>query len=338
MKANNRYIFFVAIIGLLNLLLIYFIKYSSNHLSIIDFNITKTGNLINLFITVFMITGCLLLLTKKIESKDGHFKFLSILSILYLIPLILVMLFNLINFKFAQSILFGYPLKKIIPIILYLINQLLFFYIIFIIWFIYFGQNMMAYLYSILAETLMIVLFLFVSFTFTFMVTEHDYKTNNSKYDFGIILGAAVWRSNKPSPVFTGRIDKGAALLTDNVIERIQLTGGHAPGEVSEARAAYNYLRDKYKLPANKILMEELTSTTNEQIRFIKNKIAKTDESLKYLFISDHFHLQRIAQMADFYNLNAKVISSEYKLNFQKSLYYRLRDSVGLILFWLFAI
>jgi hypothetical protein len=59
---------------------------------------------------------------------------------------------------------------------------------------------------------------------------------------------------------------------------------------------------------------------------------------MELIIISDEFHLKRVEEMLDFYEINAKVVPSGYKLNFQKSLYYRIRDSIGLILFWLFAI
>lgn len=147
-----------------------------------------------------------------------------------------------------------------------------------------------------------------------------------------------MWSGNRPSPIFLGRIDKGAKLYKQKAIKKIQLTGGNAPGEVSEAKAAFNYLIEHHKLDSNSILIEELTSTTNEQIRYIRNNFIKEESSSNFIFISDEFHLMRITEMAKFYGLKAKVVSSEYKLNFQKSLYYRVRDSIGLILFWFFAI
>ena len=151
-------------------------------------------------------------------------------------------------------------------------------------------------------------------------------------------MGAAVWSKNKPSPIFSRRIDKGADLLLKNKIKRLQLTGGNAPGEISEARAAFNYITKYYNLKTENILIEETTSTTNEQIRFMRNKVVNSNDRNSIVFISDQFHLKRISEMADFYNLNAKVIASEYKLNYQNSLYYRFRDSIGLVLFWLFAV
>ncbi len=338
MNKTKKYIFFITAVGIVNLFLLFYVKYVSNQLTIVDFDISKTGNIINFVLTVLLVFGCILIFASKVKINTGHLRFLSLLSAIYLLPLLIIISFNSLHLEFIQDYLFGYPFKKIIPIIFYIVNQILFLFVLFMVWYIYFGHNLLSYFYSLISVVGTIILFLIASLTFTSFVEEHDHLNDNEKFEYGIILGAAVWSGNRPSPIFTGRIDKGAKLFKDKVIEKIQLTGGNAPGEVSEAKAAFTYLTEKYNITSNSILIEEVTSTTNEQIRFIKNKFADSRDDIVFLFISDEFHLQRISEMADFYNLNAKVVSSEYKLNFQKSLYYRFRDSIGLILFWFFAI
>lgn len=336
MQNSKKYIYTVIVLGILNLFLLYYSKYSTNHLSITELDLTKTGNFINLVLTIMLVLGSILLLFSKSKVNEGHYKLLLVLSVIYLIPLIILIIINSINVEFAQDYLFGYPFKKIIPVIFYIINQSLFIFVLFMVWYIYFGHSFSAYIYSMISTILMIVFILAVSLTRTYFVNEK--LAEEEKFEYGIILGAAVWSGNKPSPLFTGRIEKGAKLFLGNVVNKLQVTGGNAPGEVSEAKAAYNYLVEKFNIPDNKIFIEEVTSTTNEQIRFIKKRFAKEHNKSEFLFISDKFHLQRISEMADFYDLNAKVVSSEGKLNFQKSLYYRLRDSIGLVLFWFFAI
>ncbi|MBK8945944.1 MAG: YdcF family protein [Ignavibacteriae bacterium] len=197
---------------------------------------------------------------------------------------------------------------------------------------------MLSYFFSSVAVGLIIIILLGFSFIYTFFTDEFHNSNKNAKYDYGIILGAAVWSKNKPSPIFSGRIEKGAELFKKGIIRKIQLTGGNAPGELSEAKAAANYLSTNHNIPKPNILIEEKTSTTNEQIRFIKNIVMNEKKSEKFIIISDQFHLKRVEEMIDFYNLNADVISSNYKLNMQKSFYYRFRDCISLVMFWFFAI
>jgi len=338
MSNYKKYILLILPIGVINLLLLYYIKYSSNQLSLEVIDISKTGNLINFFLTLLLILGCLLLYRNKNEIHIGHLKVSLSLSIIYLFPLMIILFFNSLHLEFADEYLFGYPFKKIIPLILFLINQIIFLFVLFTVWYIYFGHSLLSYLYSVLSIAATIILLLIMTLFYTFFVNEYDYNNEGSKFDYGIILGAAVWSGDRPSPIFSGRIDKGAKLYLDTVIHKIHVTGGNAPGEVSEAKAAYNYLTEKYNIKSDHILIEEFTATTNEQIRYITKTFSKNKVDGTFLFISDEFHLRRIVEMADFYDLNAKVVSSDYKLNFQKSLFYRLRDSIGLILFWFFAI
>ena len=120
-------------------------------------------------------------------------------------------------------------------------------------------------------------------------------------------------------------------------IKKIHVTGSNAPGEISEAEAARNYLIE-LGISKKDILFESVTSTTSEQIKFIKNELVKKQGMNKILIISDQFHLKRVLEMCRFFNVKAEGIESGYKLNWKKLLYYRLRDSIGLLLFWLFAI
>jgi vancomycin permeability regulator SanA len=247
-------------------------------------------------------------------------------------------MFNTFDLPFANEYLFGYPFKKILPMIFFVFNQLVFLFVAFLIWFVIFGLTIKAYLYSILAVLATSFLLIIFTLIYSFLIIEYDHSVEKNEHDYGIILGAAVWSGNRPSPIFIGRIDKGAKLFKQKAIKNIQLTGGNAPGELSEAKTAFNYLKEKYNLDSSHILIEEKTATTNEQIRYIKNHFIHDESESSFIFISDEFHLMRIKEMADFYGLKAKVVSSEYKLNLEKSLFYRLRDSIGLILFWFFGI
>jgi len=279
-----------------------------------------------------------LLSLKNEKSIIEHSKLVFMISGIYLLPLMIILVINLVGFNFSDDYFLGYPLKKIIPIIFFIINQVLFLFVLALVWYLYFGYSVKSYFYSILLVAGFLLSFLLLSFLYTFNTDEYIFKENKTKFDYGIILGAAVWSGNMPSPIFKGRIKKGAELYKGGVINKIHLTGGNAPGEISEAKAAYNYLLGNHNIQSDDIFIEEETSTTNEQIKFIKQNLQKQRKDIKFLIISDEFHLKRIQEMADFYNINSCVISSDKNLNIGKSLSYRFRDCTGLILFWLFAI
>ncbi len=86
------------------------------------------------------------------------------------------------------------------------------------------------------------------------------------------------------------------------------------------------------------MLIEEKTSTTAEQIKFIRNNLSSNPHFHSILIISDQFHLARVMQMCNFFGVKAIGIQSDYHLNWEKLLYYRLRETIGLINFWIFAL
>ncbi len=338
MQKLNKYLSISIIISIINLGLLYFIKYSQNNLGLSDFSIFKTGNFISLIFTLLLVFGIILYSQKVKRSSLEHSKLIFLFSAIYFLPLLLNILLSITDFNYANEYLFGYPFKKIIPLIFFIINQTVFLFVLVLAWYLAFGYSVKSYFYSIFLVVILIISFLLFSFLYTFNINRVDFKQEKAQFDFGIILGAAVWSGNVPSPIFKGRIKKGAELYKEKIIKKIHLTGGNAPGEISEAKAAQNYLITNYKIPAKDILIEESTSTTNEQLSFIKHHLIEQKRRPNFLIISDEFHLKRIQEIADFYNIDAQVIPSDIILNFEKSLYYRLRDSIGLIFFWLFAI
>lgn len=336
-QINKKILFSIIGVSVLNLLLLFYFKYTVNCISINSFSIFKTGNLINLFITIVFIVGIFVNFLHQNRS-ESFFRIVLFLLVVSLIPLLLVIIFTITEFSFVESYFLSYPIKKIVPLALLVFNQIILIYVTVMIWINLFETGVMLYLYSLLGLIGFVVLLLLISFSYSFLIDEYDIENKGEKFDYGIVLGAAVWNKDKPSPIFLGRIKKGAELYNKNILKKIQLTGGNAPGELSEAKAAYKYLVDNYDIEPDDILIEEVTATTNEQIRFIKELVNSDVKNKKFLFISDYFHLGRIKEMANFYNLKAEVISSDYKLNLQKSLYYGFRDTIGLILFWFFAV
>jgi len=335
-NTNSKYILSSIAIAFLNLLLLFYVKYSHNGLAFVEFDIWKFGNLFNLSIVILFAIGSLLLFTKVQNISTSKTKSIFFISIIYFILLLTVIISDLFHIIYPPGYLLGYPYKKIIPMILLISNQLLFLYLIFIVWSAYFNKTLLSYLTSILLVVGSIVVMVLISFLSTYNIPKFTEGNVQKLNDIGIVLGAAVWSGNKPSPVFEGRINKSSELYSKGIIKKIQLTGSNAPGEISEAKAAYNHLVKNKVVSIKDILVEENTTTTNEQIRFIKEKLSKNNEK-QFIIISDDFHLKRILEMADFFNINAIGISSDYKLNWEKSFYYRFRDSIGLLLFWTFG-
>ncbi|MBK7819424.1 MAG: YdcF family protein [Sphingobacteriaceae bacterium] len=113
------------------------------------------------------------------------------------------------------------------------------------------------------------------------------------------MLGAAVWSDNQPSPSLKARVDKAIQLFNDKKIDMIQLTGSHAPGELSESDVAFDYIM-KSDINPKFIWKENRTTSTLEQIQFIRNEILTRKDVGEITIISDTYHLPRVMEIANF--------------------------------------
>lgn len=157
------------------------------------------------------------------------------------------------------------------------------------------------------------------------------------EYDAGVILGAAVWSGDRPSPVLRERINKGYDLLKNGNAQFLVLTGGNAPNELPEAEVARRELL-KQGVDPTRIVTETHTSSTLEQILYIRDQLEKKQGWHSFIIISDQFHLKRALEICDFNNIDAIGVSSESPLGPQNLAQYHLREGGALVLYWLFGI
>lgn len=335
---NSSYLYIFVAAALIELFVTYYLKLSMNDLSWKDFNIFYFGNLFNLILSLLLITGILIISYLKKELKNFEKYILIILPVVFLLPVIIVFVIEQFGITFPIEYILNYPVQKVYIAFLFILNECIQIFSLFVIWFIIYSYKEFSYLNSLFYSVASIILLVLFSFFYTTgSITNFEEINKNGEYEVGVILGAAVWSKDQPSPLFKQRIEKAYELYKTRKIKKIHVTGGNAPGEISEAEAAKNYLV-KLGMDEKNILFESVTSTTSEQIRFIKNELAGKRGMKKILIISDHFHLSRVLEMCKFFNIKAEGIESGYKLNWKKLLYYRVRDSFGLLLFWLFAI
>jgi len=162
-------------------------------------------------------------------------------------------------------------------------------------------------------------------------------ENNKIKIDAGVVLGAAVWGGNRPSPVLRERINKGYELLKDSTTRYIVLTGGGSPGEMTEADVAKNELLKK-GIDEKNIFIENKSNSTLEQITYIKNNLYIKNNWRSIALITDNFHLPRSRQICRFYGINAYSVASDTPLSTESSFYFTTKESFAIILFWLFGI
>jgi uncharacterized SAM-binding protein YcdF (DUF218 family) len=190
--------------------------------------------------------------------------------------------------------------------------------------------------HAVLVFMLAMLFAFFYSFTFPTYTDSREIAAFEPHA--GVVLGAAVWRSrglgDRPSPTLRQRIEVGYELLSRKVIPRIVVTGASAPGEQAEAEVAKRDLESRGVDPAQ-IVEETESHTTLEQVRYLGEELRARQTWDRFVIISDQYHLARVIEMCRFAGLHAIGSPSRIDQPFLDLLYYRGRESVALLAYWL---
>lgn len=332
---RTKYYLFSLLFAFLNFLIFWYLKYNLNSIGFNEFSLFLMGNMINFLILaafIIEITAVFLLNRRNINSSILKISFSLSLSALTI--LLITYAINKIELLPGETRIFQISLLKLVNAGLLFTNQFLFVYAVGIIWKRIFSSSLIIYLRALNIAVIFFILLFIMAFITTFKSFEHE--KFSSKYDIAVVLGAAVWSNNLPSPIFAARISKAFDLYKSKKVSKIQLTGGKAPGELTEAEAGKIYLQNLgMKTNSKNVLIENKTTTTSEQIKYIRENLYKYK---KIAVISDRFHLARIREMSKFFNIKVKDIPSGYQLSWEKLLYFRLRETLALLIFWMLGI
>lgn len=153
----------------------------------------------------------------------------------------------------------------------------------------------------VIAKPLQIGFFLlFFIGTLSFVIIEGTiiYYANqepNIEADYLIILGAQV-RGDHISKALKLRLDKAVGYLLENKKVPVIVSGGQGPGEnLSEAEAMASYLV-LCGIEKERIIQENQSVNTNQNIRFSKKYVKSTDSNI--YIVSNGFHIFRAVSIA----------------------------------------
>ena len=124
-----------------------------------------------------------------------------------------------------------------------------------------------------------------------------DYEPEKNK-DFLIVLGCGLKPDGTPTPLLRGRLDRALAFSEQQKAETgkepvFVTSGGKGSDEpVSESEAMARYLLD-HGVPEARILREDRSTNTFENMQFSKEKIWAIDPEAKIAFSTTNFHVFR---------------------------------------------
>lgn len=140
----------------------------------------------------------------------------------------------------------------------------------------------------------------------------------NKEYDvdYLVVLGSGLW-GDVLSPTLLGRMNKSLEFIENNPNTKIVVCGGQGKGEnMPESEAMRDYLVLN-GVDESKIIQEDKSTSTLENLKFAKNILEKLDgkKNHKIMIVTNEFHLFRskfIAKRLGFtpYGMPSKTITS----------------------------
>jgi uncharacterized SAM-binding protein YcdF (DUF218 family) len=317
----------------IQLLIIFYVKYKIQNLPLVNFRLVYIGNILNLVFSSILIIG--LIINMFVDLRITNRAIIS-----YIIVMSVFLLAGIINsfikFPMPRLYMFEHQFRDVLTGFLFSAYQFVSFMFLFVIWLNIMGKNSLLFLNASLNAVIIIAFFFILAFIYINQ-SKPVSKLINNQDKVAVVLGAAVWSNNSASPMLASRVEKAYQLYKEGYVQKIQLTGGNAPGELSEAEVAYLYLKQR-GVDIHDLWLEKKTTNTAEQVRFVKEELINKRKLNNVVFISNSYHLTRIHEICSFYNITAGIEPSSLDLSFDSNIYYKLRESVALLVFWFFAL
>ncbi|MDQ0416164.1 uncharacterized SAM-binding protein YcdF (DUF218 family) [Croceifilum oryzae] len=172
-----------------------------------------------------------------------------------------------------------------------------------------------------------LLLFCIIGYFYLKASQYDDTPTPSSHADAGVVLGAALW-DGKPSPALVERLEVAVKLYQDQKVDYVIVSGGLEKEGVTEALAMKDYLVQK-KIPKERILLEDQSSNTRQNLENTKKLLASTQID-NIVIITHDYHMTRALQYAKQTGLNDSLVAPVHsEVLFLP--YHKTRESLALI-------
>ena len=152
--------------------------------------------------------------------------------------------------------------------------------------------------------------------------------------DFLIILGCGLKKDGSPTPLLQGRIDRALEFAEKQKKETgrepvFVTSGGRGPNEVTSESASMKKYLMEHGVPEERIIEEDRSTDTFENMRFSKEKILEIDPRAKVAFSTTNYHVFRSGLFARRVKMRAVGMGAETKWYFWPNA--AVREFVGLL-------
>ena len=159
----------------------------------------------------------------------------------------------------------------------------------------------------------------------------HEPETDK---DFLIILGCGIRQDGTPTPLLRGRIDRALAFAQKQKQQTgkdliFVTSGGQGPREVTSESASMKQYLLAQGVPEERIIEEDRSTDTAQNMRFSKEKIQAVDPKGKVAFVTTNYHVFRGGLCARRVKMRAVGMGSKTKWYFWPNA--SVREFVGLL-------
>ena len=160
-------------------------------------------------------------------------------------------------------------------------------------------------------------------------IYKHLKKPTDAPYI--VVLGCKIAKDGSATPLLKGRLDAAVHWYEiGGKKAKIIVSGGKGRDEVtSEAEAMKRYLLQK-GIPEEKILPEDRSANTRENLLFSKEVMVRDGGEPRFLIVTSNYHVMRAVIAARELHLNAQGVGGKTAMYYAPAA--RLREYVALVL------
>lgn len=161
-------------------------------------------------------------------------------------------------------------------------------------------ESIMKNIKSIIKSLIIIFLISFILIEGLIIINGNIINIDDVDFDYMIVLGARLY-GDVPSPALHERLKAAEEYLQSHIDLKVIVSGGQGPDEyIPEAEAMESYLANN-GIDKNRIIIEDKSTSTFENIRNSLNIIREIDdlESPRVLLVTNKFHVFRSKMLAN---------------------------------------
>ncbi|TSO26693.1 YdcF family protein [Lactobacillus sp. LL6] len=157
----------------------------------------------------------------------------------------------------------------------------------------FYVNDWVTYVYAFILLTTLYFIYIMIMYTFTAWINLVNPK--NTDLNYIVVLGAVLLNGSEVSPLLGARIKRGIEIMKKNPGSKLIMSGGQGNNESIPEGVAMAKFAEKLGVPKNKIIIEDKSKTTYENIMFSHKLMGPNS---KFCLVTNSYHVYRALVLA----------------------------------------